>query len=56
MNKRIRVLAKNTPSLLLGRYGVGLAYRLVPKIEATWRDVRGFWVNTKWWQLWVTFE
>lgn len=50
------VLVTRRPSMTLGRYGVGLAYRLVLKSEATLRDVRGIWVNTKWGQLWVTFQ
>ena len=47
---------KHQPSRILGRYGVGRAYRVVLKDQATWRDIRGIWINTKWWQLWLTTE
>lgn len=52
----LHVFKRRQPSLILGRYGVGLAYRTVLKDESTWRDVRGLWFNTKWGQLWLTLD
>lgn len=53
---RPRVYAKPHPSYILGRYGVGKAYRTVLRDQATWRDIRGIWINTAWFQVWLTVE